>query len=305
VRYKGSKIVSVGLFLIVLSPLALVQAQLSSEEINFKSGDINRRALLVKQDKYPKTDPLPAIIVLHGGMGSIKRVRTSSGFDDIAKNNPAMVVYAEGTSYRRNSHAWNTGYLLRGKIGDSNDIEYLDKLIYTLIENYNADPKKIYMTGISNGAMMTFIYATHRSEKLAAISPVAGAMFNHNKLPQTPVPILMINGGLDKEVPISGGFSQNRLVKISQQAPYLPLKETINFWVRANKSANPPILKREGAITTTTYPATSGGAETVSVLDSEGGHNWSGDNTRSLPNSPTSKLDTKEIIWDFFKGKSK
>lgn len=304
-RYKSLKITSVGLFLIGLSPLTPTYAQLNAQELNFKLGDVDRRALLVKQDKYPKTTPLPAIIVLHGGMGSIERVRASSGFDNIAKNNPTMVVYAEGTPYRRNSHAWNTGYLLRGKIGDSNDIEYLDKLIDILIEDYNADPKKIYMTGMSNGAMMTFIYATHRSEKLAAISPVAGAMFNHNKKPQTPVPILMINGGLDKEVPITGGFSQNRLVKISQQAPYLPLSTTIDFWVRANKSAINPILKKEGTITATTYPATNRGAETISVLDSEGGHNWSGANTRRLPNSPTSKLDTKEIIWDFFKDKAK
>lgn len=303
--YKRLKITSFGLFLIGLGILTPTYAQLNAQELNFKSGNTDRKAVLIRHDKYPKTKPLPAIIVLHGGMGSIERVRTSSGFDNIAKNNPTMIVYAEGTPYKRNSHAWNTGYLLRGKVGDSNDIEYLDKLIDILIEDYNADPRKIYMTGISNGAMMTFIYAIQRSEKLAAISPVAGAMFNHNKMPQTPVPILMINGGLDKEVPITGGFSQNRLVKISQQAPYLPLKETIEFWVKANESALAPILKKEGTITTTTYPATNQGAETISVLDSEGGHNWSGANTRRLPNSPTSKLDTKEIIWDFFRDKAK
>jgi polyhydroxybutyrate depolymerase len=304
-RYKGLKITSVGLFLLGLSPLTPTYAQLNAQELNFKSGDVDRRALIIKQDKYPKTKPLPAIIVLHGGMGNTERVRISSGFDDIAKNNPTMVVYAEGTPYKRNSHAWNTGYLLRGKVGDSNDIEYLDNLIELLIKNYNADPKRIYMTGTSNGAMMTFIYAIHRSEKLAAISPVAGAMFDHNKIPKSPVPILMINGGLDKEVPVTGGFSQNRLVKTSQQAPYLPLNQTIDFWVKANKSAITPILKKEGTITTTTYPATSGGTETISILDSERGHNWSGANTRSLPNSPTSTLDTKKVIWEFFRDKYK
>ncbi len=51
-----------------------------------------------------------------------------------------------------------------------------------------------------------------------------------------PLPILMINGAKDDEVPIEGGMSRNRMVGNAQGARCKSLAETIEFWVKANRS---------------------------------------------------------------------
>ena len=51
-----------------------------------------------------------------------------------------------------------------------------------------------------------------------------------------PLPILMINGARDHEVPIEGGMSRNRTVSNAQGACYKSLAETIEFWVKGNRS---------------------------------------------------------------------
>lgn len=103
-------------------------------------------------------------------MGSASLMRSSSGFDSLAKSDGFMVVYAEGTDFGDNRHAWNTGYLLRRMVGDADDFAYFDLLLDRLVAQHGADPSRIYMTGGSNGGMMTFVYAVARANRLAAIA---------------------------------------------------------------------------------------------------------------------------------------
>jgi dienelactone hydrolase len=69
-------------------------------------------------------------------------------------------------------HAWNTGHLLRRRVRGADDIAFLDALIDRLVAQHGADPARIFMTGSSNGGMMTFVYAATRPRRLAAAAPV-------------------------------------------------------------------------------------------------------------------------------------
>lgn len=121
-------------------------------------------------------------------------MRTTSGFDAVARSEGFMVAYAEGTSFGGGRHAWNTGFLMRRLVQDSDDIAYFDTLIDTLVRDHGSDPSRIFMTGGSNGGMMTFVYAVERPERLAAIAPVVSSMFTFEREPTVPLPILLING---------------------------------------------------------------------------------------------------------------
>jgi poly(3-hydroxybutyrate) depolymerase len=247
----------------------------------------------------------PAVIVLHGGMGSANVMRSNTGFDSVAKANDFMVVYAEGTDFGGGRHAWNTGFLLRRMVQDADDIAYFDELIDTLIREHGADPKRIYMTGGSNGGMMTFVYAVARAERLAAIAPVVASMFTFDTVPKVPLPILIINGAKDEEVPLEGGMSRNPIVRRGQEAPYKPLKDVVQFWVQANKSkVDSEVMTRE-TTTTTTYEATTNGAATEFIVDSAGGHGWPGSNTRREGNAPVALFSGAERVWLFFKDKQR
>jgi polyhydroxybutyrate depolymerase len=208
----------------------------NSREISVAVEGAQRRAIVVN-DLGPGRNS-PVVIVLHGGQGSADAQRERSGFDRLAVSEGFTVVYPEGTEWAPGRHAWNTGFLMRRQVGQANDIAYLDALIDLLIRDHGADPRKIFMT---------LVYATQRAERLAAIAPVVGAMFSFDAKPSRPLPIMLINGGQDNEVPSEGGFSRNPLVSRNQAAPYKPLAETVQFWTAANRSLTPPVITRNGS----------------------------------------------------------
>ena len=275
----------------------------SEMELQFKVKGLDRRAVMVNASIDGTKRAV--VIVLHGGQGNADIMRSNSGFDPVAKANGFMVVYGEGTDFGGNRHAWNTGFLLRRQVRDADDIAYLDTLIDKLINEHNADPARIYLTGGSNGGMMTFVYAVARSERLAAVAPVVASMFTFDKKPAAPLPILIINGAKDEEVPIEGGMSRNPLVRRAQDAPYKPLEEVVQFWVESNKSQVAADISTQGTLTNSVYLATANGAVTEFVIDSEGGHGWPGSRSRRDGNVPIKSFAGAERVWQFFKDKQR
>jgi poly(3-hydroxybutyrate) depolymerase len=55
------------------------------------------------------------------------------------------------------------------------DVSFIRALIDKLEHDYPVDPKRVYIAGISNGAMMSYRLACELSDKIAAITPVEGA----------------------------------------------------------------------------------------------------------------------------------
>ena len=271
-------------------------------ELTLQVGQRQRRAVVVNAPV--DGSKRPAVLVLHGGMGSAAVMRANSGFDRVAREHGFMAVYAEGTAFAGDERrAWNTGHLLRRQVRDADDLAYFDALIDRLTQSHGADAERIYMTGGSNGGMMTFVYGVARAERLAAIAPVVAAMFTFEQEPAVPLPILLINGELDGEVPMAGGMSRNVLVSRAQQTPFKPHAETVQFWVRENRSEATGKVVQSGTVTTTVYAATEGGAVTEVVVDSEGGHGWPGSRARRAENAPISTFSGAERVWEFFRDK--
>jgi poly(3-hydroxybutyrate) depolymerase len=130
-------------------------------------------------------------------------------------------------------------------------------------------------------------------------------MFAFDRVPEVPMPILIINGAKDEEVPLEGGMSRNRVVRLAQATPFKPVVEVVDFWVKANRSVAPGTTKTDGTVTTKTYAAGDGGAVTEFVVDSAGGHGWPGTRERRAGNTPIAAFSGAECTWRFFKGKSR
>ena len=279
--------------------VCLVAQAAETAELRLNVGSVERRALMVNPP--PPGTLRPAVLVLHGGRGSAREQRERTGFDEVALREGFMVVYPEGTPWGRGFHAWNTGHLQRRQVGDADDIAYLDTLIDLLIARHGADPRRIFMTGGSNGAMMTLVYATKRAERLAAIAPVVGAMFSFEDQPARPLPILLINGAADAEVPLEGGMSRNPIVRSAQATPFKPLEETAAFWRRVNRSQPDAVSQTQDTVTTRTWAATPGGAVTSVIVDDAGGHGWPGTPAARAGNVPIQAFKGAERVWAFFK----
>jgi poly(3-hydroxybutyrate) depolymerase len=271
-------------------------------EIKLKVKDADRRAIVY--NTAPAGTLRPAVLILHGGQGGAEQMRLTSGFDPLAKSEGFIAVYPEGTDFGQGRHAWNTGHLLRRQVRDADDLAYFDALIELLIREHGADPKRIFMTGGSNGGMMTYVYAVARGERLAAVAPVVASMFAFEPAPKSPLPILIINGGRDEEVPLQGGMSKNPLVSAAQASPSRPVEEVVAFWARVNRCAAPPEVSVKGAVTTRLYAPGEGGAPVEFVLDAEGGHGWPGTRSRRAGNEPIKSFNGAERAWSFFKDKT-
>jgi enterochelin esterase-like enzyme len=80
-------------------------------KVKDKVKDTERAAIVVNAP--PEGEMRPAVLILHGGMGSAEQMRTTSGFDAVARENGFIAVYAQGTDFGGGRRAWNTGHLLR------------------------------------------------------------------------------------------------------------------------------------------------------------------------------------------------
>ncbi len=91
----------------------------------------------------------------------------------------------------------------------------------------NVDARRIYATGMSNRAIMSYRLACELADVVAAIGPLAATQNLDACTPSRPVPVLHIHGDADTHAPYAGGVGAESLVGI----PFEPVETPIAFWV--------------------------------------------------------------------------
>ena len=153
--------------------------------------------------KYDPKQPTPVVLALHGASMTAKLMEVFTDLNKTADANDFIVVYPNGTGGF--IQTWNAG-LFPGALTPTrvDDIQYLHKVLDDVIGVVNVDKKRIYATGLSNGAMMCYRVAAEMSDRIAAIAPVAGTLALEKYEPKRPVPVLHFHGTKDTLVPFNG-----------------------------------------------------------------------------------------------------
>jgi poly(3-hydroxybutyrate) depolymerase len=105
-----------------------------------------------------------------------------------------------------------------GNVSVAEDLQFVSDLISDIKSKYSIDTKRIYATGLSNGAgFVGTIACSDVGGQFAALAPVAGSFYtdvnNTNCTPaRSPLPILEIHGGSDKTVFYDGGQGEGGLL---------------------------------------------------------------------------------------------
>jgi polyhydroxybutyrate depolymerase len=255
----------------------------------------------------------PALVyVLHGGGGTgegMERTLTLGGFNVLADKYNFIVVYPYGIEKN-----WNDG---RKNVTDPaheqniDDVGFFSALIDNLTSEFNIDAKRIYVTGISNGAMMSYRLAFEIPEKIAAIAPVAGAIPTDlltTNIFQLPVSVCAISGINDPLVPWDGGlvgFPRN------PRGTVISVPESVLFWVSHNNCSPIPYStdlpdidpKDHTRVHRDIYSNGTNGTEVILYTIINGGHTWP-DGYQYLPKAligRTSRdINANEVIWEFF-----
>lgn len=260
------------------------------------------------------------LIVLHGrgGNGESMILLTRNGFNRLADKENYLVVYPDGIEMNwndgRNDHVPDD----RAHLENIDDVGFISSLIDLMINEHNADPARVFVTGISNGAIMAYRLACELSEKITAIAPVNGNMpysFIPSCKPVNPVSVIAINNTDDPLVPFYGGIIRTGLTKMNL-GRVLSTEESLLFWVKMNNCtiiSEDDVIKiddsRDGfRVTRRSFTNSDTNVEVISYTIHGGGHTWPG-GLQYLPAIIIGKtckdLDANELIWAFFRKRSK
>jgi polyhydroxybutyrate depolymerase len=125
--------------------------------------------------KYGGKQPTPVVLAFHGGGSNAEQMVRFCGLNEKADKEGFLAVYPSGTGRFERMLTWNAGnccgYAMQNKV---DDVAFTRALLDDLAEVANVDPKRVYATGMSNGAIMCYRLASQLSDRIAAIAPVAG-----------------------------------------------------------------------------------------------------------------------------------
>lgn len=273
------------------------------------SGGLERTYLVHVSSLYDKTNPTPLVIVLHGGGGSGQGMNALTHFNAIADRENFIVVYPDGFE-----NHWNDGRNVQrysAQAQNIDDVGFISALIDHLSGEFNIDARRVYVTGISNGAQMSHRLGSELSEKIAAIAPVAGNIpVNMAPVwsPTRPVSVLIINGTADPLVPWAGGNVHLGRLVLGQ---VLSVAETVKFWVIKDGCAAARVEARlpdtdpnDGTtVMTETYGGCQDSVEVVLYAVEGGGHTWPGGLqylSEAVIGRTSRDFNASEVIWQFF-----
>jgi polyhydroxybutyrate depolymerase len=271
-------------------------------------GGRERSYILHVPARLPVGKAVPLVLAFHGGGGQAAGMERMTGFGKLADQEGFLVVYPDGIG--RN---WNDGrdnpnsVAFKEKV---DDVAFIAALIDTLSKQHEIDAKRIYATGISNGAIFSHLLAARLSGKIAAIAPVVGGLADpwHKEFkPEKPVSVLILQGTDDPLVPFHGGA-----IKPGKRGKVIDTEETVKKWVRHNgcqakptEEALPDKDPKDGCmVKRLTYAKGKDGTEVVLCRIDGGGHTWPG-GIQYLPEKVIGKvcrdIDGTAVIWEFFK----
>ncbi len=267
------------------------------------------RSYLVHFPAQRPTKGLPLVIVLHGGGGTPENALRMSEMNPKADKEGFIVVYPAGTSLiGHRLLTWNTwiccGYALKHNV---DDVGFIRALLEKLKREYPIDSKRIYVTGISNGAMLTYRLGLELSDQIAAIAPVAGALNTDTPNASEPVSVIIFHGMKDLHVLPEGGEPKEQLFN-ANPVENKPLSYAISYWVKRNECNPIPEREEKGNIIKETYSGGKNGTEVVVYKILDQGHAWPG-GKEGVQNGnvdpPTQEISATDIMWKFFSRHSK
>ncbi|WP_205513543.1 extracellular catalytic domain type 1 short-chain-length polyhydroxyalkanoate depolymerase [Longitalea arenae] len=241
----------------------------------------------------------PMVIALHGTGGSASQFERDYEFSEKADASGFVAVYPNGVASNGVLHlrSWNAGsccdFAMKNGI---DDVSFISQLIDKMTRTYLIDPKRVYVTGMSNGGMMTYRLAAELSNKIAAIAPVSASMVYTAPAHQPgPMPILHLHSALDRIVPYYGGSNA-----LGYYFP--PIDSVLNGWaIRNNCLPNARVVVDNAQYKQLEWTNAQGNVLISHYVTQDGGHAWpGGKQVRSRADIPSQVINANDLIWSFF-----
>ncbi len=267
------------------------------------SGGTKRTYILHVPQGYDGSTPLPLVFVLHGFGGNAAGMVKLTGFNEKADQEKFFVAYLNGTEVTStekgvSGQAWNNGITpdLDFKV---DDVAFVRDLLKHLQGQLYVDGKRVYAAGFSNGAMMSHRLGADLSDLLAGIAVVEGTIgvaqsdgsYVTIPKPVGPIPVLIIHGKADPNLPYEGGQATEGAGKLITKSA----ADAVRFWTEADGCTGAPQQETsaDGNVIQEDYTVCAAGNEVLFYTVVNGRHEWptAGEHTR---------FSATDAIWEFF-----
>jgi len=286
----------------LLAALVIPDAAVADQQIVLQVPGVGERRLLLHLPPDRGAGRLPIILGFHGGTGNAESFRSITGLNDTADARGFGVAYMDA-----GDGVW--GDYRPGPGDPAPDLAYVIAAIDYLIANHDADPRRFYATGLSNGGAFSFVLGAELRTRIAAVAPVGHNItqaFVDQATPDGPMHVLQIVGTADPLMPFFGGV----------QGPgdsVLSSLQTMEFWQAINGNGEPSAIALPNPVSDgtssflETYATSTAGYELQRIVVVNGGHTWPG-GEQYLPASiiglTSRDFSASEVIWEFFSDKS-
>ena len=261
----------------------------SQQYLNYTHNGINRDYIYYQPSSILNGAPL--VFVAHGYSGSAQSIMNYSGFNALADQYGFAVCYPNGTQDNGGNNFWNVGYLFTAG-SNVDDVAFLISLAQELQNTYNLSSVNTFLTGMSNGAELSYLIACESPGTFKAYAPVAGTIFinglTNNTCNGTASPIFEIHG-LNDNVTLFNGNPNDQF-----WGPYLAIDSILDFWVSTNgldilNIDTLPNLNNNNKYTISYKYSSNNIMNEVWLYKHKNGHSWDVDD-----------INVEEEIWDFF-----
>jgi polyhydroxybutyrate depolymerase len=244
--------------------------------------------------------PTPMLIALHGGGGNADSQADDSNYGLIGKSEQPGFIALFPNGYSRLPSGvfatWNAGACCgAAEKSNADDVGFIRDVIHRVEKQASVDPRRIFATGMSNGAMMTWRLACEAPE-IRGIAPAEGTDNTATCTPAHRVPVIEFHAADDPNVPFHGGVGVGPSHTDFQSVPATQAK-----WVRLDdaEAGAKRVLSVPGAHCDL-HRAKPGGAPVELCVTDTGGHSWPGGGTRDGRKQPSMAISANDLMWNFF-----
>src|ERR1700744_287073 len=243
------------------------------------------------------TGPAPLVVMLHGGFGTGEQAEGAYHWDAEADSGRFLVAYPDGLN-----RAWNAGTCCGEPLRTNlDDVGFITAMVGAVEHQLDIDPARVYVRGMSNGAMMALRLGCE-TDTFAAIAPVAGTLLSDCSRAR-PTSVLQIHGTADDPVPYNGGPGKAFALTATPRVDG-PSGPSANATWRAIGGCGAPASTTNAEVTTETAGCADG--RTVELISVAGaGHQWPGGTKSPLLERlgappPSTAIDATDTSWQFF-----
>jgi polyhydroxybutyrate depolymerase len=284
------------------------------EKVTIASGGVERWYLRHVPPAHDGTMPVPVIVDLHGYSEGAEVHAMVSGLGQYGDEQGFVTLTPHGQG-QGPVPLWDT-------TPGGPDQVFLEAMLDDVEASLCVDTTRVFVTGLSNGAMMTSTLACALSDRFAAAAPVAGVTEVADCNPDRAVPVVAFHGTDDGFLAYDGGLGpqvaslpspdgRGTLGDVADQpdgpsearGPSVP--EVVADWAERNGCDDTAPEEQAVADEVTLLAfACPAGAEAELYRVEGGGHSWPGSellaNVESVVGHTTMSISANEVMWEFF-----